>query len=443
MMNSSKDNGVNKDRLLVDIYAELGLLPLQLANIIEKYDSSITTEAKNNERQKKALEDKKNGEEKDLSGKKEQRKRILQSERSAQVAEQKEIANRLQEIEKQMDEVNKDYIAVGNLLQHNNARGKMYASVLEIMQMHDGILNEYEELKREVEAEMQTIVNESYFEEENVRADREYNRDHSKLLSAYVNAKKKSEEEYTRRLGVLRTQLTEQIERLQPNKVQKDREKCMLQIPLNAGFQLAKTMPNAVCIANCALDLAKFKGNEATSFAANTVSDYFDFSIEMKKGKKYLTFPYGQSFSSETFNKILEYDFESREMALECLSAIEMRMFQSIPAGKLRVTMFDPIDLGKDFSLFSVLGENDDRIISTKIWHETDRMKEKLKDLVTQISHVNQDCLQGIYRNIVEYNKVVGKNAEPLQALFIADFSDQFFDVGELQTAKSDITKWS
>lgn len=67
----------------------------------------------------------------------------------------------------------------------------------------------------------------------------------------------------------------------------------------------------------------------------------------------------GQSFASETFNKIIEYDFESREMALEYLAAIEMRLFQSIPAGKLRVTMFDPLDLGKNFAMFSVLGEHE------------------------------------------------------------------------------------
>ena len=115
----------------------------------------------------------------------------------------------------------------------------------------------------------------------------------------------------------------------------------------------------------------------------------------MRKGRKYLTFLYGQSFASETFNKIIEYDFESREMALEYLAAIEMRLFQSIPAGKLRVTMFDPLDLGKNFAMFSVLGEHDERIISTKIWHETDRMKEKLEELVSQISHVTQDCFKG------------------------------------------------
>ena len=429
-MSPNKENRVEaaSRNSLVDIYSAMQLLPLQLTSIIENYHESVLTQEKNAERIQKKAEDKKSNSELELSNLRTQKKRALQAERSAQIDERNELAERLKVIVQQMDGENKNYLAIGNLLQHKNARGKRYQSVLDIMKEHDQILDAFEALKREVEAEIPTVVNEAYFENMNAQIDREYNKEHSDILASLVNEKKKAEADYTRSLDSSRKNLIDQIERLQPEVIKADREKCRLQVPLNDGFQLAETMPETVCIATSVLDLSGFKGNNAASYAAHRVFDYFEFGSEMRKGKKYLTFPYGQSFSSETFNKIIEYDFESRDMALEYLTAIEMRLFQSIPAGKLRVTMFDPFDLGKNFSMFSVLGEDDDRVISTKIWHETDRMKEKLQDLVTQISHVNQDCLKGIYANIVEYNKVVGKNAEPLQALFIADFSTQFFD---------------
>ena len=184
-----------------------------------------------------------------------------------------------------------------------------------------------------------------------------------------------------------------------------------------------------VCLASTALDLSKYENEATTNYASGEILRSFNFALEKRNGRQYLTFPYGQCFTGNSFNKLIEFDLVSREMALEYLTAIEMRLFQSIPAGKLRVTMFDPQDLGKNFSLFSTLGEHDERIISTRIWHELDRMKNKLYDLVNHISHVNQDCLKKMYTNIIEYNKAVGKNAEPLQALFVADFSNQFFDM--------------
>lgn len=430
VMSSNYENRVETEsgNSLVDIYSAMQLLPLQLTNIIEDYHASVMAQDKNADRIKKESEDRKNNSERDLSNKRSQRKRALQEQRSAQIAERDEITERLSTIIQQMDDENKNYLALGNLLQHKNARGKRYQSVLAIMKEHDQILDDFEVLKREVEAEIQTVVNEAYFEDMNSRIDREYNKEYSAILVSSANEKRKAEEDYTRSLDSCRKELIDQIERLKPKVIKTDREKCQLQVPINDGFQLAEIMPETVCIADSALDLSRFRGNSATSFAADRIFNYFDFGLEMRKGKRYLTFPYGQSFSSETFNKIIEYDFESRDMALGYLTAIEMRLFQSIPAGKLRVTMFDPFDLGKNFAMFSVLGEDDDRVISTKIWHETDRMKEKLQDLVMQISHVNQDCLKGIYTNIVEYNNAVGKNAEPLQALFIADFSIQFFD---------------
>lgn len=419
----------DRDTSLTKIYDSLQLLPWQITHLIEEFDRKMTDEknafdeAINSNRAVKSKEDR------DLTNDIGRKQSELKAQKDAQIKERAALQARNAKIIEEMKEANRDYLWYGDLLQHKNAKGKLYSAILEIMRNHDRILNEYEELKKEVETQIDRFVDEAYFEEEIAQINREKNEKDSEINSKFVHKWKTIEEDHTRSVDRIKKELLDKIESFNPKRIETNREKCLLQVPLNEGFQLVKTMPETVCLATCVLDLTRVGGNENKKEATNAISQYFSYGTEMRKGRKYLTFPFGQSFSSDSFNKILEYDFESREMALEYLSAMEMRMFQSIPAGKLRVTMFDPIDLGKNFSMFSVLGDYDDRIINTQIWHETDRMKEKLKDLVAQISHVNQDCLKGVYTNIVDYNKAVGKNAEPLQALFIADFSDQFFDL--------------
>jgi len=103
-----------------------------------------------------------------------------------------------------------------------------------------------------------------------------------------------------------------------------------------------------------------------------------------------------------------------------------MRLFMSLPCGKFRATMIDPLDAGNNFFMFSCLGEVDEQIISTKIWSDSSCIKEKLNLLMGQIEHVFQDCLKNEFDNIIEYNKYVGKKSELLQALFVVDFPRHF-----------------
>lgn len=421
--------GKSRETSLEEIYAAMELLPLQLTEVIENYASKIRDENKRTEDEEAELNRERNSKANDSVNGTKQQKEQNQAERAAKVQERETIRKRLSEISDSMAQANDKYLECGDLLHHKNARGRQYTQIVQIMQQHDKILDAFEALKESVKDDLQGMVNERYFQEKGLEADRAYNATNAQIMAEYIKKKNQEETRHTQLLSDIRKNFEKQVENFHSKTIRADIEKCQLQIPLNQQMELVKEMPETVHLAVSALELSKFKGDSMTAAAVEMLAKEFDFCAEMRKGRKYLTFPYGQSFASETFNKIIEYDFESREMALEYLAAIEMRLFQSIPAGKLRVTMFDPLDLGKNFAMFSVLGEHDERIISTKIWHETDRMKEKLEELVSQISHVTQDCLKGVYPNIVEYNKVVGKNAEPLHVLFIADFAKQNFDM--------------
>lgn len=92
-----------------------------------------------------------------------------------------------------------------------------------------------------------------------------------------------------------------QVENFHSKTIRADIEKCQLQIPLNQQMELVKEMPETVHLAVSALELSKFKGDSMTAAAVEMLAKEFDFCAEMRKGRKYLTFPYGQSFASETF----------------------------------------------------------------------------------------------------------------------------------------------
>lgn len=427
MQGKEQEQTVAKQRVS-DAYAELKVLPTQLLLNIEKYGADINALERNLQQQIQAADDDMQKKESDLLSTKEQKKNYLVMEKSNQISVKKAVEQQVQELAAHMKAANEKYMECSDLLHHRAARGKRYKDILKIMMRHDALLNEFDELTQVVLKEAKGIVKEAYFAEEGQKADREYNKSHSDLLSDYRNQKEQLSRSHTVKISTLKDSMEKKIEQMEPAKIQEQCEICQADIPNNACYEVAKNMPDTIEIAKGVLDLTKWKGDKKTSYAAEVIAENFAFGRRMLKGRTYIQFPYGQSLADEKFNKIISYDMGSREMALEYLAAIEMRMFQSIPAGKFRATMFDPTDLGKNFSLFSVLGEHDERIIATKIWHETDRMEERLRSLVSQIAHVTQDCLKGSYPNIVAYNKAVGKNAEPLQALFIADFSLASFD---------------
>lgn len=197
-------------------------------------------------------------------------------------------------------------------------------------------------------------------------------------------------------------------------------------IPAVMNFTTAKEMPAAIEMGYLGLDFDDWRKISHVEPMLELIREHFSFAFRNINGKMVLQLPYGRAFDGVNFNKLIAYDDSCRQQAFNYIRALEMRLFMSVPCGKLRVTMIDPRDLGSNFSMFSCLGDDDERIISTKIWSEPKRIKEQLNLLIGQIAHVNQDCLRSEFENIVEYNAYVGKNAEPLQALFIADFPRHF-----------------
>lgn len=130
--------------------------------------------------------------------------------------------------------------------------------------------------------------------------------------------------------------------------------------------------------------------------------------------------PFGSSF-----NTLFRFDTDSRKKAVSDACAIGLQLFMTVPAGKIRFTFLDPLELGASFAMFGQLVDTDDRtseVINGKIWSDPRDIEEKLRILTNHISNVTQRCLQGKYDNIYEYNQVAEQNAEPYQVLMLMDY---------------------
>ena len=94
-----------------------------------------------------------------------------------------------------------------------------------------------------------------------------------------------------------------------------------------------------------------------------------------------------------------------------------LKLFMAFPAGKLEATMIDPLELGETFAMFTKLGEEQSRIIDTKIWSQEKDISESINILRQKLETMTQ-----AYGN----DKVTRLKKEPVRVLAITDFPTGF-----------------
>lgn len=188
-------------------------------------------------------------------------------------------------------------------------------------------------------------------------------------------------------------------------------------------FQPARDLPCGFELGYAVYDTA---GQETDPVKREILNRQFSFAKSDADGAQQLEVPYGYRFTDPRVSTLFEYDPANRQQIVEILRGLVMQLLMRIPCGKVRFTFIDPVDRGNTFALFSRLGEIDERIIDTHIWSNEDRIEERLQAIVEHTEDVIQRCLQGRYRDIIEYNASAGKNAEPLRFLVVMDFPRHF-----------------
>ncbi len=103
-----------------------------------------------------------------------------------------------------------------------------------------------------------------------------------------------------------------------------------------------------------------------------------------------------------------------------------LRYLTSVPAGKVRFTIIDPVGLGENFAAFMHLGDYHELLVTSRIWTEATHIEQRLTDLTEHMENVIQKYLRNEFETIEEYNTMAGEVAEPFRVVVVANFPANF-----------------
>jgi hypothetical protein len=132
-----------------------------------------------------------------------------------------------------------------------------------------------------------------------------------------------------------------------------------------------------------------------------------------------LAFPRGASL-------LVQHERTGREQAMRTLQTVMTRILTSLPPGRARFTIIDPIGLGQNFAGFMHLADHDEALVGTRIWTESDQIEQRLADMTEHMETVIQKYLRNEFATIDDYNEQAGELAEPYRFLVVADFPNSF-----------------
>ena len=115
-----------------------------------------------------------------------------------------------------------------------------------------------------------------------------------------------------------------------------------------------------------------------------------------------------------------------KDQAIPLLQALMLRFLTSIPPGKVRFTIIDPVGLGENFAAFMHLADYDELLVTSRIWTEPPHIEQRLTDLTEHMENVIQKYLRNEFETIEEYNAMAGEVAEPFRVLVVANFPANF-----------------
>src|SRR5207302_937523 len=123
---------------------------------------------------------------------------------------------------------------------------------------------------------------------------------------------------------------------------------------------------------------------------------------------------------------LLEASDAGRDRAIEVLQTVMFRLLTSLPPGKVRFTILDPVGLGQNFASFMHLADYDEPVVGGRIWTEQGHIEQRLADLTAHMENVIQKYLRNQFQTIEEYNASAGEVAEPFRFLVVANFPANF-----------------
>lgn len=123
---------------------------------------------------------------------------------------------------------------------------------------------------------------------------------------------------------------------------------------------------------------------------------------------------------------LIQSDRDGRAQGLQILQLTMSRLLTSLPPGRVRFTIIDPVGLGQNFSGFMHLADHDESLVGGRIWTDADHIEQRLADLTEHMETVIQKYLRNEFETIDQYNAQAGELAEPYRFLVLADFPAGF-----------------
>ncbi len=120
------------------------------------------------------------------------------------------------------------------------------------------------------------------------------------------------------------------------------------------------------------------------------------------------------------------YGDEGRAEAVHAVQAVMARLLTTLPPGRARLTIIDPVALGQNFAGFMHLVDYEEDLVGKRIWTASEHIEARLAGLTEHMENVIQKYLRNEFPTIESYNAVAGELAEPYRFLVITDFPTNF-----------------
>ena len=131
-------------------------------------------------------------------------------------------------------------------------------------------------------------------------------------------------------------------------------------------------------------------------------------------------------------NVLIRTAGDTKDRALQAMQSLMLRLLATIPPGKLRFVLVDPVGLGANMAGFVKTpdGLTDekvwDEITGGKAWTEANHIEQQLADLSAHMETVIQKYLGHKYETMEAYNNEAQEVAEPYRLLVVANFPVNF-----------------
>src|SRR5439155_4934773 len=106
---------------------------------------------------------------------------------------------------------------------------------------------------------------------------------------------------------------------------------------------------------------------------------------------------------------LVQTDRAGREDAIRALQMVMTRLLTSLPPGRVRFTLIDPVGLGQNFAGFMHLADFDEALVGGRIHTDAEQINQRLADLTDHMEKVIQKYLRNEFETIDDYNAQAGE----------------------------------